>query len=193
MLPGGTSFAPVFAPDGQSLALSVTVNGNTDLYAVNGDGSGLRRLTTSPAIDTEPAFSPDGSQIVFSSDRSGSQQLYVMRADGTGQRRISFGPGECGSPAWSADSKKIAFTNINGGSMRIGIMDVDGSDLKFLTAGPYDSQPTWGPSGDHVMFQRKAVATGHTSLLIMPIDGSQPRPVSTPQDGSDPSWIAREQ
>lgn len=192
VLPNATSFAPAFAPDGQSLALSVTVNGNTDVYSVNSDGSGLRRLTTSPAIDTEPSFSPDGKQIVFSSDRSGSQQLYVMNADGTGQRRISFGAGEYGAPAWSADGKTIAFTNITGGSMRIGIMDVDGANQKLLTSGPYDSQPTWGPSSDHVMFQRKNPATGHTALFIIAIDRGEPRPVSTPQDGSDPSWIARE-
>ena len=193
VLPGATSFAPAFAPDGQSLALSVTVNGNTDIYEAGTGGSGLRRLTTSPAIDTEPAFSPDGKQIVFSSDRSGSQQLYVMNADGTGQRRISFGQGEYGSPAWSADGKRIAFTNILGGSMRIGVVDVDGANQKLLTWGPYDSQPTWGPSSDHVMFQRKIAATGHTSVFMIAIDRGDPRPVSTPQDGSDPSWIAREQ
>jgi TolB protein len=193
VLPGAISFAPAFAPDGQSLALSVTVNGNTDIYAASPDGSSLRRLTTSPAIDTEPAFSPDGRQIVFSSDRSGSQQLYVMNSDGTGQRRISFGSGEYGAPAWSADGKRIAFTNVTGGSMRIGIMNVDGSDLRLLTSGPYDSQPTWGPSSDHVMFQRKNAATGRTSLFTIAIDRGEPRPVSTPQDASDPSWIAREQ
>jgi len=193
LLPGGTSFAPAFAPDGQSLALSVSVNGNTDIYAVNSNGSGLRRLTTSPAIDTEAEFSPDGKQIVFSSDRSGSQQLYVMNADGTGQRRISFGPGEYGAPAWSEDGKRIAFTNINGGSMRIGTMNVDGADQDILTSGPYDSQPTWGPSSDHVMFERKNFATGHTSLFITAVDRPDPHPVATPQDGSDPSWIGREQ
>jgi len=193
LLPGGTSFAPAFAPDGQSLALSVSVNGNTDIYAVNSDGTGLRRLTTSPAIDTEPEFSPDGRHVVFSSDRSGSQQLYVMSADGTGQRRISFGPGEYGAPAWSEDGKRIAFTNINGGSMRIGTMNVDGTDQDILTAGPYDSQPTWGPSSDHVMFERKNFGTGHTSLFITAVDRPDPHPVATPQDGSDPSWIGREQ
>lgn len=193
VLPGGTSFAPAFAPDGQSLALSVTVNGNTDIYQAGADGSGLRRLTTAPGIDTEPAFSPDGRQIVFSSDRSGSQQLYVMNADGTGQRRISFGQGEYGSPAWSADGKRIAFTNIVGGSMRVGVMDVDGADQTGLTTGPYDSQPTWGPSSDHVMFQRRNVATGRTSLFTVAADRGEPRPVSTPQDASDPSWIARVQ
>ena len=193
VFPGGTSFAEAFAPDGQSLALSVTVNGNTDIYGVNPDGTGLRRLTISPAVDTEPDFSPDGKQIVFSSDRSGSQQLYVMNADGTGQRRISFGAGEYGSPAWSADGKRIAFTNITGGSMRIGIMAVDGTSQKLLTSGPYDSQPTWGPSSDHVMFERKNVATGHTNLFIIAVDGGEPERVSTPQDGTDPTWIARQE
>lgn len=190
LLPNATSFAPAFAPDGQSLALSIEANGNTDIYSVSTDGTGLRRLTLSPAIDTEPAFSPDGRHIVFSSDRSGSQQLYVMDADGSGQHRISFGPGEYGAPSWSPDGKRIAFTNITGGAMRIGIMDADGTHQKSLTFGPYDSEPTWGPSADRIMFQRLNPATGRTSLFLVSADGGQPQPVQSPPSGSDPSWVA---
>jgi TolB protein len=76
--------------------------------------------------------------------------------------------------------------------MRIGIMNVDGSAQKLLTSGPYDSQPTWGPSSDHVMFERKNVATGHISLFTTAIDRPAPHLVATPQDGSDPAWIGRE-
>lgn len=190
LLPDSTSFAPAFAPDGRHLALSIATDGNTDIYIVGLDGSGLRRLTTSPAIDTGPAFSPDGKQIAFSSDRSGSQQLYVMNSDGTAQHRISFGPGEYGAPAWSPDGKRIAFTNIAGGSTRIGIMNPDGTAEKMLTLGPADGQPSWGPSSSHVMFERLDFANGQPSLYSIGIDGRELHQVATPQGGSDPSWVA---
>lgn len=192
LLPGGTSFAPAFSPDGDRIALTIPSDGNSDIYTARVDGTGLRRLTTSPAIDTGASFSPDGKQIVFSSDRSGLQQLYVMNADGTGQRRISFGAGEFGAPDWSPDGKHIAFTQIINGGTRIGVMDADGTHVRFLTGGPYDSQASWGPSAEHVMFERFEPATRRTALYTVSIDRPDPRRVSTPQAASDPSWVTRQ-
>ena len=40
-------------------------NGSADLYRVKPDGSGLERLTDSPAYDDQAAFSPEGKQLVF--------------------------------------------------------------------------------------------------------------------------------
>ena len=54
------------------------------------DGSGLIRLTSSPALDALAAFSPDGKQIVFVSDRAqkDSRKLYLMSADGGTATRL---------------------------------------------------------------------------------------------------------
>jgi hypothetical protein len=40
-------------------------NSNYDVFIVNRDGSGLRRLTSWPGDDGFPTWSPDGSQIAF--------------------------------------------------------------------------------------------------------------------------------
>jgi TolB protein len=191
LLPGGTSFAPAFAPDGAHLALSIGTGDNVDIFTVSADGSGLTRLTTSPAIDTDPSYSPDGQQIVFASDRSGTQQLYVMNADGSGQRRISFRSGGYGSPRWSPDGKHIAFTKIDGTAMRIGVMNADGSDDHVLTNGITNESPSWGPSGDQIIFDRW-LPGGHSAIYTVSLAGGKTRPVSTPQPGSDPVWAARE-
>jgi dipeptidyl aminopeptidase/acylaminoacyl peptidase len=74
-----------------------------DIYIVNVDGTGLRRLTDG----LEPALSPDGKQIAFARwhDPKG---LYVLDlATGT-ERRIFAGEG-VKSPSWSPDGKSIAF------------------------------------------------------------------------------------
>jgi Tol biopolymer transport system component len=57
-------------------------DGEGDIYIMNADGSGERRLTDNPAYDGWPAWSPDGSRITFMSTRSGNPDLYVMDADG---------------------------------------------------------------------------------------------------------------
>ena len=164
---GGDSFAPAFAPDGGTVAVSMMMGGNTDIFAVDSRGGFPRRLTTAPAIDVGANYSPDGSKIAFTSDRSGSPQLYVMDSDGSNQRRISFGRGEYGSPVWSPDGERIAFTKIDGPVNRIGVMNSNGSDERIVTAGRDDEQPTWSPDSKHILFQRVDPATRRTALRSM--------------------------
>ena len=64
------------------------------------DGTGARRLTRSPALDSTPAWSPDGRRIVFYSDRTGDDEVWVMNADGTGQHRITRNGAADGVPDW---------------------------------------------------------------------------------------------
>src|SRR5580765_2532246 len=53
-------------------------NGNRELYVVNRDGSGLRRLTYNSLFERQAAWSPDRTQIAFSAaDPSGNFDLYV--------------------------------------------------------------------------------------------------------------------
>ena len=185
--PGSMSFAPRFAPDGRRIVVSISLNGNTDLYAVPAEGGAPARLTTSPGIDTDASFSPDGRRIVFESDRSGNQQLYVMSADGSGQRRISFGGGWYASPQWSPDGEWIAFTRRGQDGRRIGIIRPDGTGERMLSRGSTDEGPAWAASSREIIYQH-ADPSGRTGLYRVAIDGTEPRQVTIPQDGSDPDW-----
>ena len=181
------SFAPRFSPDGSRIVFSMMAGPNSDIYIVGAQGGMPQRLTTSPGVDTDPSFSPDGSRIIFESDRGGSQQLYVMNADGSGQRRISFGGGWYGAPEWSPDGEWIAFTRRGPDGRRIGIVKPDGTSEKLLTTGPSDEGPSWAPSSREILFQRVGAA-GRSALYRVTLDGSEPRQVTIPQDGSDPDW-----
>src|ERR687888_285675 len=67
----------------------------TDLYVVHTDGSGLRRLTSTPdRLELQPAWSPDGTKISFlgftgvgTPDAHGA--VYTMNADGSSVTEIS--------------------------------------------------------------------------------------------------------
>ena len=68
-----------WAPDGASIVFTSERNGSADLYRVKPDGSGLERLTDSPAYDDQAAFSPDGRQLVFVTTRAGgTADLWTM-------------------------------------------------------------------------------------------------------------------
>lgn len=180
----GLTFAPSFSPDGGQILFSMAMNGNTDLYIMSAEGGVPRRLTSTPGIDTSGSFSPDGRRIVFESDRSGTSQLYVMNADGSDQRRISFGAGRYGAPAWSPEGDLIAFSRGNG----IGVMTAAGEDERMLTGNPFDDGPSWGASGQTLIFHRKDPARGITTLMSVTLGGGQPVARLTPQDGSDADW-----
>ncbi|MFO1082613.1 MAG: Tol-Pal system beta propeller repeat protein TolB [Reyranellaceae bacterium] len=183
----GMSFAPRFSPDGSKVVMSISADGNTDLYEMDIRGRGLRRLTSAPGIDTSPCFSPDGAQIVFNSDRGGTQQLYVMGAGGGGERRISFGDGRYATPVWSPRGDYIAFTKISGGSFGIGVMRPDGGGERMLTSGFLVEGPTWAPNGRVLMYFTQPRGGG-ASLRQIDITGRFERQVPTPTDASDPAW-----
>ena len=188
----GMSFAPRFSPDGTKVVMSISADGNSDLYEMDVRGRQLRRLTNTPAIDTSPCYSNDGSQIVFNSDRGGAQQLYVMSAGGGGERRVSFGEGRYATPVWSPRGDFIAFTKISSGGFGIGVMRADGSGERMLASGFLVEGPTWAPNGRVIMFFRGqpsgAGRAGAVSLHQVDITGRFERQVPTPTDASDPAW-----
>ncbi len=188
----GMSFAPRFSPDGTKVVMSISENGQSDIYEMDVRGRALRRLTNTPAIDTSPCYSNDGTQIVFNSDRGGAQQLYVMSAGGGGERRISFGDGRYATPVWSPRGDWIAFTKITGGSFGIGVMRTDGGGERMLANGFLVEGPTWAPNGRVLMFFRQQPNSGgragSVTLNQIDITGRFERPVPTPTDASDPAW-----
>ena len=188
----GMSFAPRFSPDGTKVVMSISENGQSDIYEMDVRGRALRRLTNTPAIDTSPCFSNDGSQIVFNSDRGGSQQLYVMSAGGGGERRISFGEGRYATPVWSPRGDWIAFTKITAGAFGIGVMRADGGGERMLASGFLVEGPTWAPNGRVLAFFRQqpssAGRVGSATLHQIDITGRFERQIPTPTDASDPAW-----
>src|SRR5678816_3213976 len=88
------------------------------------NGSGLRRLTTSSAIDTEPRFSPDGRWLYFTSDRGGTPQVYRMNATGGEPQRITFEGSYNVTPRPSPDGKTLAYITRNGAKFQVALLDL---------------------------------------------------------------------
>ncbi len=77
---------------------------SSDIYVMNADGSGRRKLTER---GHDARWSPDGEKISFVTGRDGDDEIYVMNADGTGQLNVSQNPRRDDRwPAWSPAQKK---------------------------------------------------------------------------------------
>jgi TolB protein len=185
------TFAPRFAPDGKTLAFSMEVGGNSDVYKYDIRSRQKTRLTNHPGIDTSPSFSPDGSKIVFNSDRGGTQQLYIMSANGGPAERITFGEGRYTTPVWSPRGDYIAFTKSRHGTFYIGVIKPDGSGERLLTSSFLDEGPTWAPNGRVIMFFReKPLSRGQKSSELFTVDltGRNLRKIPLAVRASDPAW-----
>jgi Tol biopolymer transport system component len=66
-----------------------------EIYVMNLDGSGIKRLTNNAANDGLPTWSPDGRTIAYVSDQGGAWSIWAIRPDGSNRRRL-FAIGEGG-------------------------------------------------------------------------------------------------
>ena len=82
--------------------------GQSSLYLVNADGTGLVRLTRGFQHDAQPSWSPNGGRIAFESTRRGDTDVYVVAPDGSGLKELTFSRGFDGDPAWSSTGGALA-------------------------------------------------------------------------------------
>jgi len=81
----GIETAPVFSPDGQTIAFTGDYDGNTDVFTIPVAGGIPHRVTFHPAADVAVAWTRDGKNIIFRSSRDAASrytQLYSVPAAG---------------------------------------------------------------------------------------------------------------
>ncbi len=179
------------SPDGQSVAATLEIAGNSNLYLLDRSGSVIRRLTEDPGIEVSPSWSPDGRQLVFVADRSGSPQLYILDVASGKTRRLTYSGSYNTSPEWSPKGDKIVYTGRVGSRFAIFTINVDGGDPRKLTSEASDSEDaTWSPDGRFIAFSSNRA--GKYQLYMMQASGeNQRRLTGSGGDDTKPSWSPR--
>ena len=75
-------YSPSISLDGKWVAFTSEVAGQSDIWRVHSDGSGLEQLTNDPSFDDQGTLSPDGSTLAFVSTREGgTANLWLLNLE----------------------------------------------------------------------------------------------------------------
>ena len=189
----GDNFSPAWSSDGTKLAFSSSRSGDPEIYITDGNGAGIKRLTSSRGSDVSPVFNPKtNAQIAWVSGRTGLPQIFIMDTDGSNVQQITK-EGYAVSPAWSPNGLLLAFSWIRHygpgapGGQDIYLMNVATGEFVQLThdAGRNDF-PSWSPDGRHLVFQ--STRTGSDQIWSMLADGTHQQQLTRTGKNSLPNW-----
>jgi TolB protein len=97
---GGFHTQPRWSPRGDTIVFTMRQTLH-DIWAVNPDGSNVRRLTDGISDNQGASWAPNGRHLAFQSNRLGAWQIFAMLTDGSEQMPITKGGGDFTSPSWS--------------------------------------------------------------------------------------------
>jgi TolB protein len=162
----GIASSPTWHPDGESIALTLSKNGNKDIYLYDFKSKPIP-LTTSIAIDTEASFSPDGTKIAFTSNRTGQVQVYIKNLKSGKISRATFEGRYNAKPVFSPDGKDLALIHRVGKDYRLALLDIASRDLTVMTQNKSDESPYFSPNGGMIIYSTNRDNKGILSIISL--------------------------
>ena len=165
-IPGSevSDYGADYSPDGARIAFVRNVN----IWVMDSDGTDVRQITTSRAIEQCPSWSPDGSTLVFSR----GEDLWVTDVTNPDPHRLVRSPRiseYC--PSWSPDGSTIAYArDAKLQNWDIALMNADGSNRRRLTKDHprAQSSPDWSPDGSKILFTDSGPGDSPSLMTIRP-------------------------
>ncbi|MDX2042831.1 MAG: hypothetical protein SF097_16550 [Acidobacteriota bacterium] len=186
-----TDVFPSFSRDGKLLITDKNVDSSVAIMDADGANK-FRPFQAQGGVAFAPAWSPDGQWIVFGfggflQDRyQKPAKLMRVKRDGTGLQSLTEGEPNSGFPSYSPDGKHIVFRVWGGQEMGLRIMNLEDRSVRVLT-GDYDNVPYWSPTGERIVFTRKA-NDNYDVYTIRPDGSGLLRVTTSPANDAHAVW-----
>ncbi len=172
---------PSYSPDGKKIVFASDVAYRyVDIWIINSDGTGLKRLTKDIGDERNPTWSPDGSKIAY---KAGN--VWIMNPDGTGKKEVKNR--NCTTQWFPGTNKLLCFEN------KIYLYDPI-TDEKQPTEFKIPLFAKITPSGDKYVYvectkENENLMERCYNLFIANIDGTGRRQITFGEhDDGDLSW-----
>ncbi|MGB5530683.1 MAG: hypothetical protein WBQ32_12010 [Ignavibacteriaceae bacterium] len=149
-------------------------NGIHQIYGLNADGSGNRKIINASIGLNHHDISPDGSRFAcvgYMDAGFNTWSIHVFNIDGTGITRLTNTSNVMDSePAWSPDGTQIAFTRLSQNFVReeLWIMNSDGSNQHYIGVEGFAAK--WSSDGSRFIYSSKS--TGNYEIYTCQINGT---------------------
>ena len=169
---GSAEIAPVWSPDGKSVAYFSDASGEYQLIIAPQDGLGAKRVIAlpEPSRPYSPSWSPNGRTIAFQDTHF---RIWLVDV-ASGRAKVAdndpyFMMDRSIVPVWSPDSRYIAYPKRLKSLMRaIYVYDVEAAAARQITDGMADAtSPAWDASGKYLWFFASTNFALNSSLLDM--------------------------
>ena len=125
--------------------------GDSEIFAVNPDGTGLKQLTKNTSDDFDPSYSARGDVILFSTNRDGNIEIYVMDSDGTDQLRLTDNTVTDITPTIAPNGFSWAHERIQNGNREI-IYHAGAFEANITNSIANDRYPVFSPDSSRIAF-----------------------------------------
>ncbi len=163
---------PVLSPDGQKVAFcreekaGPTTFVPGQMYVINIDGSGEKRLTNLPLGACPSDWLPDGRLAFFA---KGGTYIMDMNKEAIQGAPISSG----GGARWSPDGKRLLFWSDAGGRKAIWTSDGDGGNAKKVVDDNSEvEEANWSADGQSIVFASDRAQKGRSQIFRVNLNGS---------------------
>jgi eukaryotic-like serine/threonine-protein kinase len=182
---------PAISPDGSRVAFDRTLQGNTDIWLVEGER--LTRLTSEPTVDQFPIWSPRGNRIIFGTSRGGGQNIYQKpsRAEGS-EEPLLEGPPPLKAPSdvSSDDQFLLYFSVAPKTATDIWVLPLKGGDKPFPFLNTSFAE-VWGQfSSDGRWVAYQSNESGQWEIYVRPFPGPGGQWLISTAGGVYPRWAS---
>lgn len=175
----GINSGAVFMPGDKEILLTLSHQGNAELYAMNLSNKKIRRITKHRAPDVDPSINVRGDLMAFLSGRSGLGKPHIYIGDPrsleTNIKRVSFVGRFNATPRFSPDGSEIAFSSWLDNRFDIFRIDSNGRNIARLTKDfGSNEDPTYSNDGQFIAFSSQRVISRSKAvqnIYIMDRDG----------------------
>ena len=143
-----------------------------EIYIMNADGTGQKRLTRSPGYDGGPFFSPDGKRIIWRrfTEKGDTADIFTMKTDGTDVRRLTDFKAMSWAPYYHPSGEYVVFASNKLGFSNFEVYMVDTAGkrepIQVTHTDGFDGLPVFSPNGQQLLWTSNRTENKMSQLFL---------------------------